>query len=131
MAYSACMRKHGVSNFPDPDSEGRITIKSGVQNGRQTGVDVNSPRFKQAQQVCRKLQANGEPNRQEQAQEQQAMLRFARCMRLHGVPNFPDPTFTPEGGTLQRVPKDVNPDSPQFTAAKSACKGFLRNGGAP
>src|SRR4029450_10885055 len=28
-AYSACMRKHGVGNFPDPDSTGRIKITSG------------------------------------------------------------------------------------------------------
>jgi hypothetical protein len=25
-AYSACMRSHGVGNFPDPDSQGHIKI---------------------------------------------------------------------------------------------------------
>jgi hypothetical protein len=82
------MRKHGVPNFPDPDGSGRIRLTSGVRNGQKTGVDVNSPQFRKAQQACQKLQPNGgSPNRQEQAQEQQAMLNFARCMRAHGVPN--------------------------------------------
>jgi hypothetical protein len=127
-AYSACMRTHGVPNFPDPDSTGRIKITSGVRDGQKTGVDVNSPQFKKAERACQKLQpSGGTPNRQEQAKEQRAMLRFARCMRLHGVPNFPDPKFTPDGNTEMTIGKDVNPASPQFTAAKKACKGFLRN----
>jgi hypothetical protein len=120
------MRKHGVPNFPDPDAEGRIKITSGVRDGQKTGVDVDSPQFRMAQQACQKLQpSGGRPDRQEQAQEQQAMLRFARCMRSHGVPNFPDPKFTPDGGTQMTIGRDVNPGSPQFTAAKKACKGFL------
>jgi hypothetical protein len=122
------MRTHGVPNFPDPDSEGRIKITSGVRDGQKTGVDVNSPQFKKAQRACRKLQpSGGRPNRQEQAKEQEAMLKFAQCMRSHGVPNFPDPKFTPDGNTEMTIGKDVNPDSPQFAAAKKACKGFLRN----
>jgi len=129
-AYSACMREHGVPNFPDPDSEGRIKITSGERNGHTFGVDVNSPQFKKAQKICQKLQPNGgAPNKQEQAKEQQSLLRFSRCMRSHGVPNYPDPTFTGDGGIKMSMRgTDVNPNSPQFAAAKKACKGFLRNG---
>src|SRR5512133_3480676 len=48
-AYSACMRSHGVPNFPDPDSKGRIKVTSGVDaNGHKTGVDTNSPQFARA-----------------------------------------------------------------------------------
>jgi hypothetical protein len=128
-AYSACMRKHGVPNFPDPDSQGRIKITSGERNGQTFGVDVNSPQFKKAQQICQKLQPNGgAPDKQEQAREQQSMLRFSRCMRSHGVPNFPDPTFTADGGIKMSMRgTDVKLNSPQFTAAKKACKGYLRN----
>lgn len=124
------MRTHGVPNFPDPDSEGRIKITSGQRNGHTFGVDVNSPQFKKAQQICQKLQPNGgAPDKQEQAKEQQSMLRFSRCMRSHGVPNYPDPTFTADGGIKMTMRgADVNPNSPQFTAAKKACKGYLRNG---
>jgi hypothetical protein len=27
VAYSACMRSHGVPNFPDPDENGRLLVK--------------------------------------------------------------------------------------------------------
>src|SRR5262249_31712370 len=98
-AYSACMRKHGVPNFPDPDSKGRIQITSGVSaNGQKTGVNVNSPQFERARKACDKLLPNGgRPTAAQQAQEQQQMLKFARCMRSHGVPRFPDPKA---GGAL-------------------------------
>jgi hypothetical protein len=128
-AYSACMRSHGVPNFPDPDSQGRIKITSGVdRNGHKTGVDTNSPQFKKAQQACQKLQPNGgKPSAQQQAKEQQAMLKFSQCMRSHGVPKFPDPKFTPGGGSLMSIGKDVNPDSPQFKAAQKACQKLVPN----
>jgi ABC-type phosphate transport system substrate-binding protein len=42
VAYSACMRSHGVGNFPDPDSNQRS--KTAVSaGGRGAGVDVHSP----------------------------------------------------------------------------------------
>jgi hypothetical protein len=52
----------------------------------------------------------------------------ADCMRSHGVPNFPDPGA---GGGIQVGPgSGINPSSPAFRAAASACKlGF--GGGHP
>ena len=45
------------------------------------------------------------------------------------MPNFPDPTFTADGGIKMSLRgTDVNMNSPQFTAAKKACKGYLGNG---
>jgi hypothetical protein len=50
LAFSACMRKHGVPNFPDPQfmSGGRVLEK--IPNG--SGVDPSSPIFQAAQQKC-------------------------------------------------------------------------------
>jgi hypothetical protein len=121
-AYSACMRSHGVGNFPDPDSKGRILITSGVSaNGQKTGVDVNSPQFERARNTCQKLQPNGgRPTAAQQAREQQAMLTFAQCMRSHGVPKFPDPKA---GGALALGTKaGVDPNTPQFKAAQQTCQ---------
>jgi hypothetical protein len=128
-AYAACMRKHGVPNFPDPDSHGRFKITSGRgRNGQKTGIDVNSPQFQKAQQACQKLQPNGgRPSQQEQAKEQQTALKFAQCMRSHGVPKFPDPKFS-GGGIQMTIGKDVNPNSPQFKAAQEACQKLVPNG---
>jgi hypothetical protein len=41
-------------------------------------------------------------------------LAFARCMRSHGVPEFPDP-----GASL---PSHLDPRSPAFQAAQQACR---------
>jgi hypothetical protein len=122
VAYSACMRTHGVPNFPDPDSNGRIVISSGVgPNGQRTGIDNTTPQFKAAQSACQKLLPNGgRPTAAQQAQNQQAMLAFARCMRSHGVPNFPDPKA--DGELTMGSRSGVDPDTPQFKAAQGACR---------
>jgi hypothetical protein len=49
LAFSECMRKHGITNFPDP------TFSSGGAQLRLTpsmGIDPNSPAFKSAQAAC-------------------------------------------------------------------------------
>jgi hypothetical protein len=121
-AYSACMRSHGVPNFPDPDSKGRIKVTSGVSaNGQKTGVDVNSPQFDRARKACDNLLPNGgRPTAAQQQQEQQQMLKFAQCMRAHGVSKFPDPKA---GGAFSLGTKSgVDPNTPQFKAAQQTCQ---------
>ena len=50
LAFSACMRKHGVLDFPDPrfSSGGRVTMK--VSSG--SGIDPQSAQFQAAQKAC-------------------------------------------------------------------------------
>ncbi len=52
LAFSACMRKNGVPNFPDPQfgSGGRVSIRFSAG----TGLDPQSPQFQAAQNVCQK-----------------------------------------------------------------------------
>jgi hypothetical protein len=128
MALSACMRKNGVPNFPDPDSSGHIKLTSGRSaNGQTTGVDDNSPEFRKAQQACQKLLPSGKPSRQQQQKEQQSMLKLAQCMRAHGVPKYPDPRVNPNGGSEMTMGEDVNPNSPQFKAAQATCQKLVPN----
>src|SRR4029078_11709767 len=71
-AFSECMRKHGVTNFPDPDSQGRILIQGGRNRSGQTlGLDATSPTFRKAQQACQKLSPRfgHPPSAQELARE--------------------------------------------------------------
>jgi hypothetical protein len=130
VAYSACMRKNGVANFPDPDSEGRIRLTfRRTKSGQTFGVDSNSATFKKAQQACRTLlPGGGVPDAQAQARELQAMLRFAACMRSRGVPDFPDPEKGPNGGTLMTMPGDIA-KSPNYKTAKQACAKYTGGGG--
>jgi hypothetical protein len=58
-----------------------------------------------------------------------AALKFAACMRSHGVPGFPDPSAS--GATVITPGGSINPQSPQFEAAQTACAKLLRPGGAP
>jgi hypothetical protein len=53
-----------------------------------------------------------------QAQAQRDVVNFARCMRSHGVPNFPDDL------DFRNVP-GINPSSPGFETAQSACQPLL------
>lgn len=121
--FAACMRSHGVPNFPDPSGDGSITFGSG------SGIDPSSPKFQKASDTCRKLlPSGGQPSPQQQAKAQQQMLAFSACMRSHGVPDFPDPTFS--GGHISMQIKggpgsDLDPSSPKFKAAQEACKGNL------
>jgi hypothetical protein len=54
------------------------------------------------------------------------MLKFARCMRAHGVADFPDPSAN---GTISV--NGLNPQSSQFEAGAKDCRKLLPNGGQP
>lgn len=55
-------------------------------------------------------------------------IKFADCMRSHGVPNFPDPSGG-GGGIHIQIGSGVNPASPAFQQAQSACRKLLPGGG--
>jgi hypothetical protein len=124
-AYSACMRKNGVANFPDPDSSGHIKLTFGQSaSGATTGVDSNTPQFAKAQKACQRLLPNGgKPSAQAQQKEVQQALKFAQCMRSHGVTKYPDPQVGSNGGMNQTMDETaIKPDSPEFQAAQKACQ---------
>ena len=110
VAYSVCIRSHGVPNFPDPDSNGQVP-KADPQV-----LGVSNSQLRTAQRTCQHLYPTGggtlsanslrqcyESGLCPQALIQQALnagLEFARCMRSHGVPNWPDPTVDSQGRPL-------------------------------
>jgi hypothetical protein len=125
LKLAQCMRAHGVSNFPDPSSSGGINIQQG------SGIDPQSPAFQAAQKACRKVIPGGPggPIKVTKAQLTKA-LAFARCMRTHGEPRFPDPLASvPAGsgpivsvaGMLFKPGQGLDPQSPAFQVATSRC----------
>lgn len=104
--FAECMRHNGVSQFPDPSASGKLTIDA-VANG--SGLDPTSPAFKQAISACRDLEPAGFTGTKRSTQQQQAALRFARCIRANGVPDFPDPL--PNGPLIDtnRIPSAAAP----------------------
>ncbi|MDP9258501.1 MAG: hypothetical protein M3Q31_18410 [Actinomycetota bacterium] len=131
LAYSRCMRSHGVSNFPDPKQVG-----GGIQvSGSAPGIDPKSPLFVSAQQSCRHLlPGGGRPTHARQQQALARMLRISQCMRAHGISGFPDPTLAPpsnragyseitsNGVAWLAVPDSIDVRSPAFKLAAAACK---------
>jgi hypothetical protein len=102
VAYSGCMRSHGVPNFPDPTSGGDVAKGDAQEFG------VSSTEYHAAQTACQHLYpATGGSIQQcyatgdcPPAVVQQAltlMRKYARCLRAHGVPDWPDPAIGPEG----------------------------------
>jgi hypothetical protein len=128
VAYSACMRAHGVPNFPDPKvSTNGNEVKVAI--GVTPGITGN-PQFKSAQQACGKLLPGGGPgsgpNHQISPREQAQYLKAAACIRSHGIPTFPDPTFS--GGGVHIQHQGLNESSPTFRAAVHACESLIPGG---
>ena len=86
--FAECMRDNGVSEFPDPDASGELTI-DGVVNG--SSLDPSSAAWKQAISACKDLEPPGFTGTKATPQQRSARLEFAQCVRDNGVKDFPDP----------------------------------------
>jgi hypothetical protein len=117
--YPACMRDHGVTNFPDPQVSGN-NVKIQI-----TPSITGSPAFKSAQKACAYLlpagaQTNGLSPAQQKARTD-GLLAFATCVRKHGFPSFPDPTSQGQL-TLEMITQaGINLQQPAALQAGDAC----------
>jgi hypothetical protein len=116
LAFSRCMRSHGVSQFPDPDSSGAIPKVTLQQLG------VGSSPFQAARSACGHLL---QPSDTQVQQTLSGMLDFARCMRSHGVRNWPDPTTDSDGQVVFDLRGRINPDTPQMDTKSGRCSHLL------
>ena len=123
-AYSRCMRSHGVRDFPDPTtSGGAISISRMGGPGRD--LNVHNPTYEAANQACRTLEPGGGLAPTLSSQKIAAEVNWARCMRSHGLPRFPDPNGQ---GAFDRNKFDES--SPAFQTASKACKSLMTALGA-
>src|SRR5215469_3743229 len=141
VAFTSCMRSHGVPNFPDPSGSGALP-KTSPQRLR-----VSSSQFQAAQRACQHLlpstvnnsalqqcEAAGICTRAETQLMLNAGLRFAGCMRSHGVPKWPDPTRDSQGRVAFAisVSKDgFDPHSARIEAKANECGHLMPGGGVP
>ncbi len=136
VAFAKCMRSHGLPTFPDPSAGGGL-FRVGA------GINPSSPAFKTAQAKCQKLMPGGgigsgpPPSTRTLAR----FLNIARCMRQHGISQFPDPrTSVPSNpfhggygvisdieGVILVFPSTIDEQSPAFTQAAAACTFPLHN----
>jgi hypothetical protein len=92
VAFSGCLRSHGVPNFPDPPSLGARATKPTLQQ-----LGVSASQLAAASGACKRLLPVSDGSTPEQTAQQQRTqiadaLSFAGCMRSHGVTRFPDPS---------------------------------------
>lgn len=130
LALAQCMRGHGLPDFPDPDASGGFsstvlpTLDSSqgqAAYGACRHLLTGAPSITQLEQDLQQLQ-------QEQQKELPVLVKFSQCMRSHGVPDFPDPSATGQSTPASSQGAGINPNSPQFQAAVSACEQMLPAG---
>ena len=125
LAFSSCMRTHGVPDFPDltSTSNNAMHIQSinGITKVNGMQVNVTAPAFQSAMQACRSDLPGGRVAQPVSASRRAAILQWAACMRSHRLANFPDPTFPNVGGVALKLPDGIYASSPAFKSAEQAC----------
>lgn len=121
--FSACMRNHGVSNFPNP----KVTTSA---SGTSVAIGINpsisgQPAFNSAQKACQhilgKPGSGPDANPAQQRARTQALIAFARCLRSHGFPNFPDPNASGDLSAQAIAKAGINFQTPALLTAGQSC----------
>jgi hypothetical protein len=113
--FVRCARANGMPNMPDLrlDSNGRVSIPEGTPDPP-----------KSVERACRsiweRLPASARGDEERPPADMQALLRYARCMRDNGMPDFPDPSAD---GSFRASPSMIREGkSPRMVRALQACR---------
>jgi hypothetical protein len=112
-----CIRAHGVPHFPDPDPKGQFAF----------GIDVSPAVWRRAVEACKSLEPPGIFSGRRSPKQQSDALRFAECVRAHGVKDFPDPANGQPLIDTTKIPSSNAPGGMTIlNAATHACRGILK-----
>jgi hypothetical protein len=116
--FTDCMRSHGVPSLPDPTSDPHA-FKEALDPATE-----QAPAFGSAMTACHHLLPGGgshsQPTPASPAQTA-ALLAFARCLRGHGFPRFPDPSSTGDITHEMLASAGINLQQPEVVQAADAC----------
>jgi hypothetical protein len=122
------MRAHGVPRFPDPAQIAQLGAQGRRPTPQQLGA--STAQFQAALAPCRRLLPNlGPPQRPTTITpaDHADYLKGAACMRLHGFPDFPDPTI--RGNNVKfNIPSSIDANSPTFKNAEATCDRLIPPG---
>jgi hypothetical protein len=122
LALARCYRAQGI-NVPDPEPGAGHAAGGGVQRILNRYPQA---RVQAAQQACRQYLAKANPQANAspaaQAQLNQEFVKFAKCMRANGVPNFPDRRQDVEAAVGQG---SIDLNSPAIQSALQACQSYV------
>ena len=114
--FAECLRANGVPHFPDPDPKGETNF----------GVDVSGEVWLKAVDACKALKPPGALSSKRSPKQQSAGLRFARCVRNHGVRDFPDPVNGEPLIDTYKIPSSNKPGGMTIlNAATHKCGHFI------
>ncbi|MGO9490502.1 MAG: hypothetical protein ACLQBB_15945 [Solirubrobacteraceae bacterium] len=128
--FARCLREHGLeaNTASGPGGKG-----FGLRIGSKPGTGPQ--KMEAAQKACQKYRP--EPRKinlspQEKVKREEEVLKFAKCMREHGI----DLHAEVIGGAIRigvhgGPGSGPNPESPSFQAAQKGCSGFLPFKGGP
>ena len=117
--FTDCVRSHRVPSFPDPTTDPRAWKQA------LNPSTPHSPAFVAAVTACHHLlpgagQQTSTPHTQAQ---DAAFLAFARCIRSHGFPSFPDPSSTGDITHEMLASAGIDLHQPAVVQAADACVG--------
>jgi hypothetical protein len=139
VALSKCMRANGVTNFPDPTmGSGGEGFKGMFQSSDGStmivdGTTFAGPALVSAEKICKEyLPGGGGPPPAPTETQKAAAFALSKCMREHGLSDFPDPTPSPpasggagevigRAGLFYALGPGLSPQSPAFKQAATAC----------
>ena len=109
-----CARANGMPNLPDPqiDSNGRASFPNGTP---EPPASVR----RACQSIYDRLPASARDEAARPPADMQALLRYARCMREHGVADFPDPSAD---GNFHAPAGSRGAKNPNLERANQACR---------
>ena len=122
LAYARCERTNGVPTFPDPTS-------TGFPKATLAQLAASNPRYSAASHKCAHLLQSGSgPTEAQLQQEWTGMTNFARCMRSHGMANWPDPTpYPPDPSRATfELPSSIQPTA-QVISTMHVCLRLVPN----
>ena len=117
--FARCLREHGVN----------VTTSTGGPGKGGLRINGSNPNAMQAaQNACKRYRPsamNQKLTPQEKVEREEQVMKFARCMREHGINVH---TSTAGGGIqigIEGHGNGPNPESPSFQAAQTACQKLL------
>jgi hypothetical protein len=111
--WAACVRRHGLPNFPDPPYQD--------QELNKLGYTKYSPQMIKADNECHALAlaAGAVESKAEIEYYLRRDLEISKCMRAHGVTNFPDPS-SQGGGAGWPLAQSIS-NQPDYSNAAKVC----------
>jgi hypothetical protein len=125
--FARCMRDNGV-DMPDPSSDSGFPAVPAGDESAGTGVARAAgpgARQQRAFEKCRPLMPQGDELPKPKPADLKKAREYAKCMREHGLTDFPDPNA--DGAILlgRGDAGAVDPARPAFQTAAKACGKYL------